>query len=42
VAAAINQMATSTLTFNSQQKPTQIITNDQVNGWLLTWQFFYK
>jgi hypothetical protein len=34
--------STSTLTFNSQQKPTQIITNDQVNGWLLTWQFFYK
>jgi hypothetical protein len=34
--------ATSTLTFNSQQKPTQIISNDQINGWLLTWQFFYK
>jgi hypothetical protein len=34
--------STSTLTFNSQQKPTKIITNDQLNGWLLTWQFFYK
>ncbi len=33
--------ATSTLTFNSQQKPTQIIVNDQYNGWLLTWNFFY-
>ena len=34
--------STSALTFNSQQKPTKIITNDQINGWLLTWQFFYK
>ncbi|HEX4371895.1 MAG TPA: hypothetical protein VHZ50_01195 [Puia sp.] len=32
----------SALTFNSQQKPTEIITTDQINGWVETWQFFYK
>jgi len=34
--------ATATNTFNSSQKPTKIVMNDQVNQWLLTWQFFYK
>lgn len=34
--------ATATNTFNSNQKPTEIIMNDQVNQWLLTWQFSYK
>jgi hypothetical protein len=33
---------TSSLTFNNLQKPTEIITMDQINGWVETWQFFYK
>jgi hypothetical protein len=31
----------SLLTFDSQQKPTKIITDDLIDDWLLTWQFFY-
>ncbi|HLK31165.1 MAG TPA: hypothetical protein VKT28_21475 [Puia sp.] len=34
--------STSTNTFNSRQKPTKIVFNDQLNQWLLTWQFFYQ
>jgi hypothetical protein len=32
----------SAITVNSQQKPTKIITSDAINGWVETWQFFYK
>ena len=31
---------TSAITFSSQQKPTKIITNDAINNWVETWQFF--
>jgi hypothetical protein len=32
----------SAITLNSQQKPTKIVTSDAINGWVETWQFFYK
>jgi len=34
--------AVTTNTFNNQQKPVRIVTNDQINSCLLTWQFSYN
>jgi hypothetical protein len=34
--------ATSTFTLNQAGAPVKIITNDMIDGWLLTWMFSYK
>jgi len=33
---------TANLTYNSQQQPSKAVVTDNINDWLLTWQFTFK